>query len=161
MSIDINVNVENFTRRMAARMAEDIRRRFGKKRVPAPVSAMRMTPLNGYLGCDVIDSDGSKIQRVAWVDDTTQQYACFEEPARYVGYELAVIVKSVTGVRVDHADKKIYINSGIVSKVACLLTVAPEIRTVRPCTECRQEETCRRISYCAAFKCGFGEDDAP
>lgn len=122
---------------------------------------MRMTPQTGYMGYDVVDADGSKIERVAWVDDTTQQYACFEEPARWVGYELAVIVKSVTGIRVDHADKKIYVNSGIVSKVACLSTVTPMARTVRACTECRQEPTCRRINYCAQYRCGFGEVDKP
>jgi hypothetical protein len=124
---------------------------------------MRMTPSNGYMGYSVIDVDGTEIKLVAWVDDTTQQYACYEEPIRLVppSYEAAVIVTQVTGIRVDHADKKIHVNTGIVSKVACLSTVAPVARTVRACDECRQEETCRRISYCARYRCGFGEVDKP
>jgi hypothetical protein len=132
--------------------------------VTGPVSAMRMTPHNGYMGFTVLDADGSEIKNVVWVDDAAQQYACYEDPPRLAGLEFALIVTSVNGIRVDHAYKKIYVNTGVVSKVPSW-TAVPAVPVVkqkpRACSECRQEETCRRISYCAAFKCGFGEDDAP
>lgn len=121
---------------------------------------MRMTAFD-YFGYQVFDSDGSEIKHVAWVDDTQQELACYEWPYRFDGTELVLVIKQVNGVRVDHMNRAIYVNTGV--SLTIQSKVCGQIAHSQPqaCSECMQEPTCRRISYCAQYRCGFGEVSKP
>lgn len=123
-----------------------------------PVSAMRMDKVSGFYGFTTVDlSTGAEIANVVWADDTTLEYATLRlpywvDPSGVV----SVDVHKVTAVRVDYVNKRIELNTLPAQTPWPFPTSEP-----KACHECHQPETCKRIDFCAAHKCRFGEDDAP
>lgn len=123
------------------------------------VPALKCHAMNGYAGWLVREeSSGDRINHVIWVDPDLKTYCAHDVPFSVVGAELASTVYAVEDIRTDHAGKTFWIKRAAV-------TVAPlspgrqqaQEPTNKPCPECCQEETCRRLDWCAAHKCGFGE----
>lgn len=114
-----------------------------------------------YFGYQVFDSDGTVVANVVWVDDTKQEMACYEWPYRIVGDEMATVIKQVNGVRVDFPSMTIHVNTGVAVTIPTWTHVPGIDKQPQACSECMQEPTCRRICYCAAYKCCFGEVSKP
>ncbi len=124
-----------------------------------PVSAMRMDNKSGFAGFIVVDlATGMKIDGVVWVDDTTMEYATAIVPYVVSDGEFAVDIHKVTAVRVDYVNKRIEVN-----------TATPQTQTPWPfptsepkaCFECTMPETCKRLDFCMAHKCSFGDANPP
>jgi hypothetical protein len=116
---------------------------------------------NGYADFKVIDdAKRAEIAGFTWVDDVRLEYEAYVLPARYgCNGGLATEIVKVTAVIVNHAAREIHVNTP--QPIMLTVAVGAPVRAVRACAECRQEETCRRIDYCAAYRCGFGQDDKP
>jgi hypothetical protein len=116
---------------------------------------------NGYADFKVIDdATRAEIAGFTWVDDVRLEYEAYVLPARYgCNGGLATEIVKVSAVSVNHAAREIHVNTP--QPIMLTVTVGAPVRAVRACTECRQEETCRRIDYCAAYRCGFGRDEKP
>jgi hypothetical protein len=68
-------------------------------------------------------------------------------------------VVKVSAVIVNHAAREIHVNTP--QPIMLTVAIGAPARAVRACDECCQEEACRRIDYCAAYRCGFGQDEKP
>lgn len=126
---------------------------------------MRCDGNNGYAGwkvCDVVTSQ--PVPYVVWVDPDDNTYCTMDQPTR-INWRTGEIAQTVHHVK-----------DFTVDVIACTfwyeklpVTVAPlspgrqqdQRPSNRPCDACRQPETCKRIDYCAAYRCRFGEDDKP
>lgn len=102
---------------------------------------------------------GRTVSEVIWVDDVTLEYATPSQPIRLDWHtlELAIDIHKVTRVLVDYANRVIHVNEPPLVHARAGIAV----RELHACAECCQADTCRRIDYCAAFKCGFGEAKQP
>jgi hypothetical protein len=108
--------------------------------------------------CKVIDdATGQEIKLVIWVDDVTLEYAAWGGYSTYMPMET---ITKVSSVKVNHAAREIHVNEPPLATPVnrCL----PKFGTASfACGECCQQDTCRRIDYCPAHRCGFGEAKAP
>jgi hypothetical protein len=114
---------------------------------------------NGYSGWLVRDSiTNEKIEFVEWIDPDSKTYCATDFPWR----------AGSSGVLLNTVYRCASI---IVDLPACTFwvtkapaTVAPlspgrqqdQQPTDKPCPDCCQEETCRRLDWCAAHRCDFG-----
>lgn len=115
---------------------------------------MQMRPDNGFAGFKVVDdAAGAEIKNVVWVDDVALEYCVYAPwPAA------STTIVKVTAVRVHHVAKEIHVNAPPVKAFGVDYSVE---KPASACDACCQEATCRRIHYCAAYRCGFGEVDKP
>jgi hypothetical protein len=116
----------------------------------------------GYDGFKVIDdATNTPVENVTWVDDVALEYEIFRKQAHYslVTSIWGMEIVKVSAVSVNHAAREIHVNTP--QPIMLTVAVGAPVRAVRACAECRQEETCRRIDDCAAYRCGFGQDDKP
>jgi|GEM_PF-6105177 hypothetical protein len=119
---------------------------------------MRMDSQSFPQGVKVVDdATGTTLHDVVWVDDVSLEYAVVSQPVRYdLGtWEIATDVVKVTRVQIDWVSKVIHLND-LPAPAAAIA-----VRELHACDQCCQEETCRRIHYCAAYRCGFGEVAKP
>jgi hypothetical protein len=116
---------------------------------------------NGYADFKVIDdATRAEIAGFTWVDDVRLEYEAYVLPARYgCNGGLATEIVKVTAVIVNHAAREIHVNTAAAGSAHG--SYGAPARAVRACDACCQEETCRRTDYCAAYRCGFGQDDKP
>lgn len=116
---------------------------------------MRYDAHNAPMAKVIDDATGQELRYVMWVDDATLEYSTHTMPVQIVGDEVVTVVVKVTRVHVDWAARVIHVNE------PPRVIQAQEGHIERPCDECRQESTCRRISYCAQYRCAFGAVDKP
>lgn len=119
---------------------------------------MKCTASNGYAGWLVREeSTGDKIENVVWIDPDLLVYCAYDEPLRIIGVEVARTVYRVQDIRVDRAASTFWIKRAPVM-VAPLSPGRQQDQqpTDKPCADCCQPDTCRRIDYCAAHRCDFG-----
>lgn len=119
---------------------------------------------NGYGGWKLYDkATNQQVAWVLWVDPEEKTYATMDTPPRVLSNGvMASTVHRVKDITVDVLACVFWFE-----KLA--VTVAPLSRgrqgerqpSGKACSECRQEATCRRINYCAQYRCGFGEADKP
>lgn len=128
-----------------------------------PVSAMRIDLGSVLDDFTVVDlATGAEVYGVMWVDDTTLEYATLRYPVVFTDGWGADIHKA-TAVRVDYVNKRIEVNTPPAHTAP--VTIPPlrpskqeeQGSTNRPCEECKQPGTCKRLDYCAAHRCAFGE----
>lgn len=112
----------------------------------------------------VIDATtGARVEDVLWVDDATLEYAVLRQPPTYhfkfstgeSGWEHDVL--KADRVTVNYAAAVITLNE----PQPRMATTGITVRELNPCGECRQADCCRRIDWCAAFRCGFGQENRP
>jgi hypothetical protein len=120
---------------------------------------MRMDRRSGFAGYTVIDdATGTTLHEVAWVDDVALEVATVAQPPRidFSTLEIALDIVKVTRVAVDYAAEVIHLNDPVRP-----WTVVAQVSEPKPCEDCCQPETCRRIDFCAQYRCGFGEAKKP
>jgi hypothetical protein len=101
------------------------------------------------------DATGQPVPNWVWVDVALREYATQDTASIWGVYTTTKV--SVSRVAVNWAAKTIHVNEPpqIVS------TSGIQVRELHACHECCQPDACRRIHYCAAWKCGFGEVSKP
>lgn len=120
---------------------------------------MMRTAINGYAGWEAIDKiTGLRIKDVLWVDPEDKSYCTIDEPYRVVAGEVAHTVYRCSEVTADLPAMRFWIvrTPTVVAPLNPGRQQAPE-RTDQPCADCCQPDTCKRIDYCAAHRCAFGE----
>lgn len=125
---------------------------------------MKCDGLNGYAGWKVCEKVTNQQEVWAlWADPDANTYATMDQPPRVLATgEMAHTVHKVKDITVDVLSCTFWIER-------LAVTVAPLSRgrqgpkepSNKPCEACRQPETCKRIDYCAAYRCRFGHVDAP
>lgn len=120
---------------------------------------MRMDFLTfGFAGFKVFDlGTGTYLDRVMWVDDTALEYATLSDPVVIEDDQFKVDVHKVSSVRVDYVNRVITVDSG----AGVWPFPTTPAKEGKACDECCQPETCKRIDYCARYKCRFGEARKP
>jgi hypothetical protein len=116
----------------------------------------------GYTGFDVIDdATGQKIRDVLWVDPLALEVVVPSLPLRIdpITGEVVKDCIKISSVRVDFSTREIHVNQPKIVSIQIGARVSEQ--EPRACEECCQPQTCERIHYCAAWKCGFGEANKP
>lgn len=119
---------------------------------------MRMDNRNGFGGYIVIDlATASEIKEVLWVDDTALVYATLLIPWVTLTGEINEEIHKVTAVRVDYVNKRIEVNTPAAQAAPWPFPTSQP----KACHECCQPETCKRLDFCMAHKCVFGDANPP
>lgn len=110
---------------------------------------------NGYAGWTAVDSvTGIAIDYVLWVDPDALEFCTMA----FRAWPVTKTIHKAQSISIEPFYKKF-----VVTKAAVIVQPLSAGRqdmtepTGKPCAECCQEETCRRLDYCAAHRCGFGE----
>ncbi len=121
---------------------------------------MRCDASNGYAGWTVREQViGCAYEDVLWVDPDVNEFCTIDRPIRLIGgLEVATTVHRAQEIIVDLSGTTFWI-------VKAPVFVAPlssgrqqeQEPTGQACADCCQEETCRRVNYCAAHRGPFGE----
>jgi hypothetical protein len=122
---------------------------------------MKCDGSNGYAGwllCDRVTN--LPVPSVLWVDPDANEYCTVDEPVRinWRNGEVARTVHRVKDIAVDFSATTFWFERApvLVAPLSAGRQQQDE-STDRPCADCCQPEACRRICYCAAHRCGFGE----
>src|SRR5262245_3602176 len=102
---------------------------------------MRITR-DQFDGKVIDDRSGDEVAHFLWLDTESLELC--------VGWAIYSVTTQVSSVRVNWAAKVIHVNDPPAQAVS-----TPTAKPASACANCRQEETCRRIDYCAAHKCCF------
>jgi hypothetical protein len=124
---------------------------------------------NGYADFKVIDdATGCEVKDFLWVDDFSLEYAVPDPSYNRIVFtgtsiiaDVAEKITKVSRVSVNYAAKEIHLNEPKLVQIQLASPAASVSQEPRACEECCQESTCRRINYCAAWKCSFGEVAKP
>jgi hypothetical protein len=100
------------------------------------------------------DATGKAVEHWSWVDDTLLEYAFFHGVA--VWGLMVTHTAKVSRVQVNYVTKTIHVNELPMPQI-----VGVQVRELHACAECCQPNACRRIHYCAQWRCGFGEAKQP
>jgi hypothetical protein len=120
---------------------------------------MRCDHTNGYLGWDCRDKvTNQQFKYVAWVDPDAKEFCTYEYPFRIVGNEAATSVHRAQEIVVDLPACTFWVLKAPVT-IPPLRPSRQEEQgpTNKPCEECKQPQTCRRLDYCAAHRGPFGQ----
>lgn len=120
---------------------------------------MMCTAVNGYAGWSVIDkATGIRIDHVVWVDPELKAFCTVDHPFRVIGGDVASTLHRCAEITVDLAAATFWIVLApvVVAPLSPGRQHTPE-PTDQPCPDCCQPQACRRNSWCAAHRCGFGE----
>lgn len=117
-----------------------------------------MTILYNMEGCHagftmVDDATGKTVDNWSWIDPRALEYCYFD--GTFIWGGLVTETAKVSRVLVNYVAREIHVNE------LPMPQVAGQVRELHACNECTQPDTCRRIHYCAAWKCGFGEASKP
>ena len=119
---------------------------------------MKCDASNGFAGWVLRDRvTGDSVDYVLWVDPDANEYCAMDVPVRRVGGEIASTVHKAADITVDLAGLTFWFQPAPVVVAPLSTGQQEQERTDQPCQECCQPETCKRIDYCAAHRCGFGE----
>jgi hypothetical protein len=117
---------------------------------------------NGYAGWTVRDVVTNQPEPyVIWVDPDDNTYATVDTPTRidWKTGEVAQTVHRVKDFIIDVPACTFWFEKLAVTVPPLRSGNDPKVPTNKPCDACRQPETCKRIDFCAAYRCRFGEDD--
>jgi hypothetical protein len=123
---------------------------------------MELHLFGGFYGFTVLDmATGTTVAEVQWVDDSTMEYAT-TVPAvlRADGFwevTFGWTTHKVTAVRVDYVNKRIEVNTPAAQASPWPFPTSQG----KQCDACCQPDTCKRIDFCAAYRCRFGQDSKP
>ncbi len=120
---------------------------------------MKCDAASGYFGWRVVDlATGHKIEHVIWVDPQMKVYCTADQPFRVIAGEVAKTIHVAADITEDFTSMTFWVARRAVT-VAPLSAgrQAEQEPSGQPCPDCCQPDACRRICYCAAHRCGFGE----
>jgi hypothetical protein len=120
---------------------------------------MKCDHTNGYVCWETRDKvTGARIEYVLWVDPDANEWATVDMPPRLSGGEVAKTVHRAQEIIVDVISATFWV-------LKAPVTIPPlrpsrqeeQEATNKPCEECKQPQTCRRLDYCAAHRGPFGQ----
>jgi hypothetical protein len=120
---------------------------------------MKCDQSNGYAGWTVCDRvTNEPVAYVVWVDPDDKTFCTIDVPPRVIGNEYAKTTHQCSEITVDFASTTFWVVKAPL-QVAQLSPGRQQQQepSNQPCPECCQPDTCKRIDYCAAHRCGFGE----
>jgi hypothetical protein len=121
-----------------------------------------MTTLYNMEGCHagftvMDDATGKAVEHWSWVDDVALEYAYFDGSYFWGASVVLQMTRTakVSRVQVNYATREIHVNELPMPQTGI------QVRELHACAECCQPDACRRIHFCAAWKCNFGEAKQP
>lgn len=119
---------------------------------------------NGYAGWTVRDIVTNQQEPyVIWVDPDDNTYATVDQPFR-IDWKTNSVAQTIHHVKdfiVDVQACTFWFEKLAVTVAPLRSSNGPKPPTDQPCAVCCQPETCRRIDFCAAYRCRFGCANPP